>query len=152
MIEPPLPCAIIARIAARVVRKAPSTWMAIRRCQSASLKSTIGLMIWMPALEISTSTPPNCSTTLATPASTCASLTTFISTAIAWPPPALISSAVACAAVSTRSAITTFAPAFEYSSAISLPMPLAAPVMMATLSLSVMCCSLCDARCAMFDA
>ena len=46
----------------------------------------MGLMIWMPALEISTSTPPNCSTTLAVAASTAASSVTFISTAIALPP------------------------------------------------------------------
>ncbi len=138
MMEPPLPWAIIARIAARVVRNAPSAWMAISFFQSSYLNSTIGLMIWMPALLISTSTPPNCSTTLAVAASTAASSVTFISTAIAVPPPLLISSAVAWAAASARSAITTLAPSLANSSAISLPMPLAEPVMMATLSLSCM--------------
>ena len=112
--------------------------MAISFFQSSYLKSTMALMIWMPALLISTSTPPNRSTTFATPASTAASSVTFISTAMALPPPALISSAVACAAAIERSAITTLAPSFEYSSAISLPMPLAEPVMMATLSCSCM--------------
>ena len=42
----------------RVVRKAPSRWIASIFFQSAKLKSVTALMIWMPALETSTSTRP----------------------------------------------------------------------------------------------
>ena len=42
----------------RVVRKAPSRWIASSFFQSARLKSTTRLTIWMPALDTSTSTLP----------------------------------------------------------------------------------------------
>src|SRR5712691_11669448 len=103
-------------------------------CQSANLNSSIGATIWMPALLTSTSTFPNCSTVRATPASTCCSLVTSMATPSALPAPPS-SAAVASAAFWLRSAITTRAPSRTKVLAISLPMPLAAPVTMATLSL-----------------
>ena len=74
----------------------------------------------------------------ATPALTASSLQTSIATPIALPPPARISAAVASAAALFRSAMATLAPSRAKVSAISLPMPLAAPVTMADLFLSFM--------------
>src|ERR1700719_436644 len=71
----------------------------------------------------------------ATPFSTAASSTTFIATAKASEPFPLILRAVASAASRLRSAITGMPPSAANRSAISLPMPLAAPVTMATLPL-----------------
>src|SRR5215469_16146779 len=88
----------------------------------------------MPALLTSTSIFPNCSTVRATPASTCCSFVTSMIT-----PRALRVSPSSAAAASLafwfKSAITTRAPSRAKVLAISLPMPLAAPVTMATLSL-----------------
>src|SRR5262249_16798045 len=78
---------------------------------------------------------PQLSKSAATPASTADSSLTSIATAMALPPARLISSAAACAAASWRSAMTTCAPSVAKRLAISSPMPLAAPVMIATLPL-----------------
>src|ERR1700681_1918718 len=83
----------------------------------------------MPALETSTSTPPKRSTQAATPWSTCFSSVTSICTAR----PAM-ESATACAGASCTSATQTRAPSRAKASAMSRPMPLAAPVTIATLS------------------
>src|SRR5205807_1272269 len=91
----------------------------------------------MPALLTSTSTPSHARTTATTAALTCSSLVTPIAPASAWPPLAVISSPTAWAAVLFRSAIATRAPSAAKRSAISLPMPLAAPVTMQTLLRSV---------------
>src|SRR6201997_2916913 len=119
---------------ALVVRKAPSRWIARRRFQSANGKSTTGLTIWIPALLTSTSIRPYFAIVSATPFSTAASSATFMATAKASEPFALISRAVASAASKLRSAMTGEPPSAAKRSAISLPMPLAAPVMIATLS------------------
>src|SRR5215831_8612676 len=108
MMLPPEPCLYIRCSTARVVRNAPSRWMLKSFFQSANLNSSSGATIWMPALLTSTSTFPNCSTVRATPASTCCSFVTSMTTPMA-----------------SRAKVM----------AISLPMPLAAPVTMATLSL-----------------
>src|ERR1700737_1723899 len=92
----------------------------------------------MPALLTSTSTPPNAATTAATPSLTAGSLLTSIAIPSAWPPAARISPAAASAAPLSRSATATLAPSRAYVNAISLPMPLAAPVTIAVLSLSFM--------------
>src|ERR1700733_3888719 len=132
----PLRCWYICRSAARVVRKAPSRWMASSRFQSANGSSSSGATIWIPALLTRTSIRPKAETAAAMPDSTSDSLVTSIATAMMrWPDPSSCS-AVACAAVAFRSAITTLAPAAANVRAISLPMPLAAPVTTATLSLS----------------
>src|SRR5580704_10132060 len=88
----------------------------------------------MPALLTSTSIRPYFAIVSATPFSTAASSATFIATARASEPFALISRAVASAWPKLRSAMTGTPPSAAKRSAISLPMPLAAPVMIATLS------------------
>src|SRR6516165_6640633 len=116
-----------------VVKKAPSRWMASIFFHSANGSSSIGLTIWMPALLTRISTRPNRSIVVAMPAATAASSLTSMATPTAVPPARLISVAVASADGNRRSAIATFAPSVAKRLAISLPMPLAAPVMMATL-------------------
>src|SRR5437868_1939407 len=117
---------------ALVIRKAPSKWIASSRFQSANGKSTIGLTIWIPALLTSTSMRPNFAIVSATPFSTSGSSATFMPTAKASAPFALISRAVASAASRLRSAMTGVPPSAAKRRAISLPMPLAAPVMIST--------------------
>src|SRR5438874_3392999 len=117
---------------ALVVRKAPSRWTVNRRFQSANGKSTTGLTIWIPALLTSTSIRPYFAIVSATPFSTAASSATFMPTARASEPFALTSRAVASAASISRSAITGVPPSAANRNAISRPIPLAAPVMMAT--------------------
>src|SRR5262245_11720853 len=73
--------------------------------------------------------------TSCTPRSTWVSLVTSMPTAIALPPASAISSATDPAATLFKSAIATLPPSRAKVSAISFPMPLAAPVTMATLSL-----------------
>src|SRR6516165_1103644 len=87
----------------------------------------------MPALLTRISSRPNRSIVVAIPASTAASSLTSMATPVAVPPARLISAAAASADRDCRSAITTVAPSVAKRHAISLPMPLAAPVMMATL-------------------
>src|ERR1700728_199237 len=134
MMLPPL-CRYICRSAARVVRNAPSRWMASRRFQSAYGSSSSGATIWIPALLTSTSMRPKAATTAAVPDSTSDSLVTSMAMAMACSPERSSSSAAAGPPVESRSAITTRAPAWTKVRAISLPIPLAAPVTIATLSL-----------------
>src|SRR6516162_8493638 len=132
MIAPPAPLYMCLR-QAFVVRKAPSKWIASIFFQSLNGNSSIGYTIWMPALLTRISSRPNRSTVVAIPASTAASSLTSIATPTAVPPARLIWVAVASADCNCRSAIATFAPSVPKRLAISLPMPLAAPVMIATL-------------------
>src|SRR6516165_5256975 len=91
----------------------------------------------MPALEIRISSRPKASIVLATQVSVCASLVTSTATPIArLAPPS--SAATASAPFWLRSAITTLAPSRANNTAMSLPMPLAAPVTIATLFSSFM--------------
>src|SRR6267378_4749147 len=83
----------------------------------------------MPALLTSTSIRPKAETAAAMPDSTSASSVTSMARAMTSSP------AAARAAAKLRSAITTLAPAPAKIRAISWPMPLAAPVTRATLSL-----------------
>ena len=106
----PLPCLYICFRAARVVRKAPSRWMASSFFQSSNLNSSSGATIWMPALLTRVSRAPNFSIALATPASTPASSTTFMATPMAVAPVGSSSFAAASAPSRFRSAITTLAP------------------------------------------
>src|ERR1700756_1349068 len=89
----------------------------------------------MPALLTSTSIRPKAETAAATPDSTSASLVTSMARAMTRSPEWSSSSAAARAATKLRSAIATRAPAAAKVRAISWPMPLAAPVTRATLSL-----------------
>src|SRR5215471_12206135 len=115
-----------------VVRNAPSRCTANSRFQSENGKSTIGLTIWMPALLTSTSIRPYFAIVSEMPFSTAASSATFMAIAKASDPFCLISRAVASAASKLRSAMTGTPPSAAKRTAISLPMPLAAPVTIAT--------------------
>src|SRR6185437_8096095 len=88
----------------------------------------------MPALLTSTSGRPKVARSWPMPFSTCCSFVTSMPIPIArlFCPP--ISRAVSSAAAWLRSAMATFAPSRTNRAAISLPMPLAAPVTTATLS------------------
>src|SRR6185312_14877848 len=92
----------------------------------------------MPALETRMSTLPRSLTVFATPASTCSSFVTSISTAVAFTPRARISAAAASAAAWLMSAMAMWQPLSAYTSAMRLPMPLAAPVTSATLFFTLM--------------
>src|SRR5471030_2016580 len=94
----------------------------------------------MPALETRMSMPPKRAAAAAMPASTSLSLVTSIATAMARSPVASNSSAVAWAAAMFKSAMTILAPLARKTLAMSLPMPLAAPVMTATLFCRFMVC------------
>src|SRR5262249_2452876 len=133
MMLPPF-CLYIWRSTARVVRNAPSRWIASSFFHLANSNSTTGATIWMPALLTRTSIAPNALITAAIPASTCSSLATSMATPAARLPLASSSRAVASAAFRSRSAIAILAPSRAKTRAISLPMPLAAPVITATLS------------------
>src|SRR6266436_8117697 len=89
----------------------------------------------MPALLTSTSIRSKAETAAAMPDSTSASSVTSMAMAMTRSPEWSSSSAAARAAAKLRSAITTLAPAPAKVRAISWPMPLAAPVTRATLSL-----------------
>src|ERR1700737_1087716 len=106
--------------------------MASSRFQSAKGKTTSGRTTWMPALLTRISTFPYFATVSATPFSTCASSVTFMATAKASALRALISPAVASAALRSRSAMTGMPPSAASRSATCLPMPLAEPVIIAT--------------------
>src|SRR4051794_21040334 len=121
----------IWRRQARVVRNAPSRWIAIMRLQSDNGKSTSGLTIWIPALLTRTSIRRYLIKVFSTASSTDASLTTSMITGNAWPS-SPSSRAVACAASKLRSAIIAVPPALMKRAATSFPIPLAAPVMSAT--------------------
>ena len=130
----PLFCLYIWRSAARVVRNAPSRWIASSRFHLANSKSTIGATIWMPALLTSTSSAPKVCDHLGgsgfhllligdVHGDADGALAGRID---------LARGGIGCFA--SRSAMATLAPSRANMTAISLPMPLAAPVMMATLS------------------
>src|ERR1019366_7577714 len=89
----------------------------------------------MPALLTSTSIRPNAATTLAMAALVWVSSVTSKATAIAGAPSRLSSAAANSAPARSRSAMAILAPARAKVWAISLPIPLAAPVTTATLSL-----------------
>src|SRR5690242_4785428 len=132
MMLPPLPCLYIWRSAARVVRKAPSRWMASSCFHLANGNSSSGATIWMPALLTRMSRRPKALAALAMPASTCSSEVTSIATPMARRSAPPSSDAAASAPAWFRSAMATLAPSRRKVRAISLPMPLAAPVTTAT--------------------
>src|SRR5262245_24741686 len=134
MMLPPVPSSYIWRSAARVVRNAPSRWIASICFHLANSNWSRGATIWIPALLTRMSSRPNAAIALAMPASTCGSLLTSIATPTARLPDASSSFAAALAPCWFRSAMTILAPSLAKVRAISLPMPLAAPVTTATLS------------------
>ena len=111
--------------------------------QSSSLLSTKGRSMTTPALLTRTSIWPKASSARSRRRSASALTETSAWTTNAAPPPSLISPATA-SALSTleRQLTTTLAPSAAKRSATALPMPRELPVMMATLSLSLMLSSL----------
>ncbi|MNV10878.1 hypothetical protein D3C71_1014210 [compost metagenome] len=97
--------------------------------QSAKLNSSTGCTIWMPALLMRMSMPPKAFAPSSTEALTWSSFVTSTPTPMACAPVAFSSAAVASAASLLRSAMMIFAPSCANRMAISLPMPLAEPVM-----------------------
>src|SRR5713101_4651154 len=142
MMLPPLPCLYICRSAARVVRKAPSRWMASSCFHLAKGKSSSGATIWMPALLTRMSRRPKVLIAFAMPASTCSSEVTSMATPMARRSDPPSSAAAASAPAWFRSAMATLAPSRTKVRAISLPIPLAAPVTTATRFFRRMACLL----------
>ena len=66
-IVPPRFCAYMCRRHARVVRNAPSRWIARSRFQFANEKSTISSKCWIPALLTRMSMPPSDAAAASTP-------------------------------------------------------------------------------------
>src|SRR6266403_672702 len=85
----------------------------------------------MPAFDTRMSTPPNARATRSVAPFTASSLVTSIATPIALPPALPMAEATFCAASRFTSAIATETPWLASSSAMPLPMPLAAPVTIA---------------------
>ena len=133
MMLPPLPEAIMARMAARLVRNPASRCTAMTLRQSENEKSCNGATICTPALLTSTSRPPSSLVMRTTAASTPASSVTSSPMASARPPCCTMASATVCAAAAFISTTATAAPAWANTSAMRLPRPLAAPVTKATL-------------------
>src|ERR1700733_8721501 len=133
MIDPPLPPADICLVAAFVVRKAPSRWIASIFFQLENSYSSMGATIWIPAFDTSTSILPSSFTARSMPLFTASSLVTSMATASALPPAATMLLATFCAFSRFRSAITTAAPRLASLRAHCSPIPLAAPVTSATL-------------------
>src|SRR5262245_14643661 len=131
MMLPPRPDSYMRGRQALVVRKAPSRWMASIFFHSLNGKSSRGCTICTPALLTRMSITPNSATAAATPLFTAPSSVTSMAIASARGPARPISSAVLSACALSTSAMTTWAPSAANLAAISLPMPLAAPVTMA---------------------
>jgi len=92
----------------------------------------------MPALLTRMSSLPNAATAACTAACQSLSLVTSILTKRAWPPALVMWSTTSRPSASSRSATTTFAPSCAKIVASLRPMPLAPPVMSATLPASLM--------------
>jgi hypothetical protein len=88
---------------------------------------------WAPALLTITSMPPISSAALSINARMSSASDTSVCTNRALPPSSSMSATVLWASSSFMSATTTEAPSLAKSRAVALPMPVAAPVMIATL-------------------
>ena len=92
----------------------------------------IGNASGFAALFTTMSIPPKCSAVAAASAATCSTSPTWVGTAYAEPPAAVISSTVDSHASAFRLATTTCAPSDANPSEIARPMPLLPPVTIAT--------------------
>ena len=130
MIDPP-PAAVMGPITAFMPSQQPIA-LTSRTCRkSASVMSAIRANFSTPALLTSTSSRPNASSAVATAASQCASLVTSWCTYRQDGAPS--ASATAEPLSSSTSPSTTRAPSATKCRTCDLPMPLAPPVMSATL-------------------
>ena len=125
--SPPIFCAIIAFVASRETKNEPRAMMSCCRSQSFTVVSTSDLLIEIPALFTTISTPPNAKLEAAiASAIACSSVTSIeIPTALSALP---ISAATFTAPSRSRSATTMHAPSLARRSAVALPRPDAAPV------------------------
>src|SRR5437763_10559249 len=130
----PPPLSSMAGISYFMQRKTPRRLTRTARSKSSTATSASGAGMWpSPALLKAASRRPQASRVCATRRSTEAGSPTSVGTASAWPPEALMSSATAARACSSRAASTTVAPAAAKVRTAAAPMPRLAPVMMATL-------------------
>src|SRR5215218_8548948 len=117
----------------------------ISRSHSSSANSVTRPERWAPALLTMTSMPPIVSAAECMSASTEAASVTSQPTKEALPPAASMSAAVWRPPASLMSPITTVAPSRAKRRAVARPMPVAAPVMTASLPDNCMSCSLAQA-------
>src|SRR5262245_16795296 len=129
-------CGFMIFSASRQQRKAPVRFVSITFCQRLSGISSVGMPSVMPALLTRMSSRACRSTAALNRATTSASTVMSVGTASTAPPSCAISPATASRAVRSRAAITTLAPSMAKARAMALPMPLLAPVTMATRSCS----------------
>ena len=135
-IEPP-PASRIAGIAALVPRNTPLALMSITRSHSSSLVSSTLLTTPMPALLTSMSNFPKRLTAADTADPQADSSVTSSLTNTHSPPASLIAASVRRPSSSSTSPITTFAPSCANILASVAPMPLAPPLISATLPSSL---------------
>ena len=143
----PAPRAFRDGTAAREVRNTERTLTAMMRSNSSSVVSSKGLPSAMPALFTKMSKPPNCALAAATTSSALPSAVTSSAKQCTFGP--LNMASRPCPGKSVR---TTRAPSDIYSLAMASPMPLAAPVMMATLPSSLPMLSPCCADSALMQS
>src|SRR5262245_49556144 len=129
-------CGFMMFSASRQQRKAPVRLVSITFCQRLSGISSVGMPSVMPALLTRMSSRACRSTAALNRATTSASTVMSVGTASTAPPSCAISPATASSAARSRAAITTLAPSMAKARAMALPMPLLAPVTMATRSCS----------------
>ena len=139
MILPPPPCFTIWRAAAWEQRNGPVKSTAIIFCQRSRGNSRNGRLNSMPALLTRMSIRPKVDTAWSIRFWTCTGSDTSAWTATLRPPAAVIFCSVSSAVpgLPTKST-TTAAPSFANFTERACPMPLAAPVTMATLPCSLM--------------
>src|SRR5215472_10723125 len=143
----PLRRGIISRATRCRQKNTPLPLTRMMRSQSASVRSMMSARRVTPALLTRMSIRPNVSTTRATILSMVARSPTSALTAR----PSFTAAAVDSAAAGSMSTTATRAPASAIASEIARPMPLPAPVTMATLSASVMDRAISRARLVLVD-
>src|SRR5579862_3148473 len=137
---PPPPCFSICGISYFRLSQTPFTLMSITWSNSSSVQSNSGCHLpSMPALLNATSSRPYFSTVLCTNDCTSVALETSPFTKIPSPPADRIRRTVSFPSASRRPVITTLAPSFAKSTAVSRPMPVVPPVISATLPHSSPC-------------
>ena len=136
MIEPP-PDRRNSGIAALVPRNTPFTLTSITRSHSSTVVSSTFPVPPIPALFTRTSSLLKRARVAATACCHSASLVTSNLRKRHSPPVSLISVLVLCPSSSSTSPMTTLAPSLANNLAIASPMPLAPPLIKATLSFSL---------------
>ena len=136
----PLPDPRMAGIAALVPRNTPLALMSIIRSQPSMVWVSTLPPFQMPALLTRMCSPPNRSIAVSTACCQSASLVTSRWTNTASPPASAISASTCWPSDSSTSPRTTFAPSEANRRASAAPIPLAPPLISATLPSSRMAC------------